>query len=153
MIELTSQTDEERALIIDAVMNRGGIIEAVFEMLRRLPRRILMVLKLVSRSTSAGIRMIIMRVERPYKVAISRRMRAWLLTGSDRNLDHSLDTTHPEVRMYVSQKMTILTEVVSNISHLSALLQSCCLEGRPPAVFVAIPERPRITAITFGEAW
>jgi aarF domain-containing kinase len=75
MIELTSQTDEERALIIDAVMNRGGIIEAVFEMLRRLPRRILMVLKLVSRSASAGIRMIIMRVERPYKVAISQRMR------------------------------------------------------------------------------
>jgi aarF domain-containing kinase len=46
MIDMTRQTDEERAAIRNAVVQREGVLISVFDILRRIPRRVLMVLKL-----------------------------------------------------------------------------------------------------------
>lgn len=43
---MTSQTEEEKDMIRNAVLQRQGILVSVFDVLRRIPRRILMVLKL-----------------------------------------------------------------------------------------------------------
>ncbi|KAF8629664.1 hypothetical protein AX17_005603 [Amanita inopinata Kibby_2008] len=46
MIDITPQTVEEMDTIRDAVVNREGLLLSVFDILRRVPRRVLMVLKL-----------------------------------------------------------------------------------------------------------
>lgn len=46
MIEMAAQTDEEKILIRKAVIEKEGLIVSVFDVLRRIPRRILMILKL-----------------------------------------------------------------------------------------------------------
>ncbi|PFH51495.1 hypothetical protein AMATHDRAFT_142374 [Amanita thiersii Skay4041] len=46
MIEIKPQTHEEMEAIRDAVVNREGLLLSVFDVLRRVPRRVLMVLKL-----------------------------------------------------------------------------------------------------------
>lgn len=46
MIDLSKQTDEERDAIRNAVVQKEGVLISVFDVLRRLPRRVLMVLKL-----------------------------------------------------------------------------------------------------------
>lgn len=46
MIEMAPQTVEEKILIRKAVVEHEGLIVSVFDVLRRIPRRILMILKL-----------------------------------------------------------------------------------------------------------
>jgi aarF domain-containing kinase len=46
MVDMTRQTDEERAAIRNAVAQNQGVLISVFDVLRRIPRRVLMVLKL-----------------------------------------------------------------------------------------------------------
>lgn len=46
MVELTAQSEEEMEAIRNTVIHREGIIMSVFDLLRRMPRRVLMVLKL-----------------------------------------------------------------------------------------------------------
>lgn len=45
MIDMMPQTEEEMEAIRNAVINREGLV-SVFDVLRRVPRRVLMVLKL-----------------------------------------------------------------------------------------------------------
>jgi aarF domain-containing kinase len=46
MIDMTPQTEEEMQAIRDAVVTSEGLLLSVFDVLRRVPRRVLMVLKL-----------------------------------------------------------------------------------------------------------
>lgn len=46
MIDMLPQSEEEVAAIRNAVFNREGLLLSVFDVLRRVPRRVLMVLKL-----------------------------------------------------------------------------------------------------------
>lgn len=46
MIDMLPQTVEEMEAIRDAVINREGLLISVLDVLRRVPRRVLMVLKL-----------------------------------------------------------------------------------------------------------
>jgi len=60
--------DKNSEVIMDALVNQGGLFESILQMLRVIPRRILMVLK---------------------------------LNDLTRHLDHSLDTTHTESRIFL----------------------------------------------------
>jgi len=46
MIDMMPQTEEEMQAIRDAVITSEGLLLSVFDVLRRVPRRVLMVLKL-----------------------------------------------------------------------------------------------------------
>ena len=46
MIDLSAQTEEEMEAIRNAVVQQEGLLLSVFDVLRRVPRRVLMVLKL-----------------------------------------------------------------------------------------------------------
>lgn len=46
MIDMMPQSTEEMEAIRNAVVNREGLLLSVFDVLRRVPRRVLMVLKL-----------------------------------------------------------------------------------------------------------
>lgn len=46
MIDLTAQTAKEMEAIRQAVVEKEGLLLSVFDLLRRVPRRVLMVLKL-----------------------------------------------------------------------------------------------------------
>jgi len=46
MIDMLPQTDEERESIRNAVAQQDGVLLSVLDVLRRVPRRVLMVLKL-----------------------------------------------------------------------------------------------------------
>lgn len=46
LIDLTSQSEEEMDAIRNAVVRNEGILVSVFDVLRRVPRRVLMLLKL-----------------------------------------------------------------------------------------------------------
>jgi aarF domain-containing kinase len=46
MIDMMPQSEEEMDAIRNAVVNREGLLLSVFDVLRRVPRRVLMVLKL-----------------------------------------------------------------------------------------------------------
>jgi len=46
MIEMLPQTSEELEVIRNAVLQKEGILQSVFDVLRRVPRRVLMLLKL-----------------------------------------------------------------------------------------------------------
>lgn len=46
MIDMLPQTEEEVEVIRNAVMTREGLLLSVLDVLRRVPRRVLMVLKL-----------------------------------------------------------------------------------------------------------
>jgi aarF domain-containing kinase len=46
IIDMMPQTEEEMQAIRDAVITREGLLLSVFDVLRRIPRRVLMVLKL-----------------------------------------------------------------------------------------------------------
>ncbi len=56
MIDLTSQSNEELEAIRNAVVQREGLLLDVFDVLRRVPKRVLMVLKLndLTRLTAQG---------------------------------------------------------------------------------------------------
>lgn len=56
MIDLSKQTEQELEAIRNAVVQREGLLLDVFDVLRRIPRRVLMVLKLndLTRSFAAG---------------------------------------------------------------------------------------------------
>lgn len=45
MIDLSAQTEEEMEAIRKAVIEKEGLLLSVFDVLRRVPRRVLMVLK------------------------------------------------------------------------------------------------------------
>lgn len=53
MIDMMPQSDEEMEAIRNAVMMREGLLLSVFDVLRRIPRRVLMVLKLNDLTRSA----------------------------------------------------------------------------------------------------
>lgn len=46
LVDLSPQTPTEIEAIRDAVVNKEGLLVSVFDVLRRVPRRVLMVLKL-----------------------------------------------------------------------------------------------------------
>ena len=46
MLDLHTQSDEELELIRRALMEREGLVVSLFDLLRRVPRRVLMILKL-----------------------------------------------------------------------------------------------------------
>lgn len=46
LVELSPQTPAEIEAIRDAVINKEGLLVSLFDVLRRVPRRVLMVLKL-----------------------------------------------------------------------------------------------------------
>lgn len=46
MFDLTPQTEEEMEIIRTAVIQKEGLLLSVFDLLRRVPRRLLMLLKL-----------------------------------------------------------------------------------------------------------
>lgn len=46
MVEMMPQSEEEMDAIRNAVIEREGLLVSVFDLLRRVPRRVLMVLKL-----------------------------------------------------------------------------------------------------------
>jgi aarF domain-containing kinase len=46
LIDIAPQSEQEKEAIRDAVMSQDGVLLSVLEVLRRIPRRILMVLKL-----------------------------------------------------------------------------------------------------------
>lgn len=46
MIDITAQTEQEMEAIRKAVVEQEGLLLSVFDVLRRVPRRVLMVLKL-----------------------------------------------------------------------------------------------------------
>ena len=46
LIDMARQTDEEMEAIRNAVVGKEGLLLSVFDVLRRVPRRVLMVLKL-----------------------------------------------------------------------------------------------------------
>ena len=46
MVDLMPQSEEEREAIRNAVIQREGLLISVFDLLRRVPRRVLMLLKL-----------------------------------------------------------------------------------------------------------
>ena len=46
MVDLMPQTEEEMEAIRNAVIQRGGLLVSLFDLLRRVPRRVLMLLKL-----------------------------------------------------------------------------------------------------------
>ncbi|PPQ63998.1 hypothetical protein CVT24_009427 [Panaeolus cyanescens] len=68
VVDMVPQTDQEKDMIRNAVLQREGVLISVFDVLRRIPRRILMVLK---------------------------------LNDLTRSLDHSLRTTHSNIRVFV----------------------------------------------------
>lgn len=57
MIDLSKQTEEEIEAIRNAVVQREGLLLDVFDVLRRVPRRVLMVLKLNDLTRSVSSRM------------------------------------------------------------------------------------------------
>lgn len=58
MINIMPQTEEEMEAIRNAVVSREGLLFSVFDVLRRIPRRVLMVIKLndLTRCASAAVR-------------------------------------------------------------------------------------------------
>lgn len=46
IVDMTKQTDAERDAMRNAVVQKEGVLISVFDVLRRIPRRVLMVLKL-----------------------------------------------------------------------------------------------------------
>ncbi|KAJ7579222.1 ABC1 family-domain-containing protein [Mycena floridula] len=68
MINIMPQSEEEMEAIRDAVVTQEGLLLSVFDVLRRIPRRVIMVLK---------------------------------LNDLTRNLDHSLMTTHSNIRIFL----------------------------------------------------
>lgn len=46
LIDMIPQSEEEKNIIRNAVMQKEGVLLSVFDVLRRVPRRVLMVLKL-----------------------------------------------------------------------------------------------------------
>lgn len=46
LMDIMPQTEEEKEAIRDAVLSREGLLVSVFDVLRRVPRRVLMVMKL-----------------------------------------------------------------------------------------------------------
>lgn len=82
MIDLSAQTEEEMEAIRKAVVQKEGLLLSVFDVLRRVPRRVLMVLKLN---------------ELTRFVPFSTDRRDLLTGGAYRSLDRALATTHANV--------------------------------------------------------
>lgn len=83
MIDMVPQTEEEMEGIRNAVISQQGLLLSVFDVLRRVPRRVLMVLKLND----------LTRCVRQFIVAIQRT------EVLCRSLDHALMTTHSNVSL------------------------------------------------------
>ena len=66
MIDLSPQTEEEMEAIRTAVVQREGLLLSVFDVLRRVPRRVLMVLKLndLTRCVSWWLKLVIAALTR-----------------------------------------------------------------------------------------
>jgi aarF domain-containing kinase len=89
ILDLAAQTPEEAHFIREAVIGEG-LIQGIFELLRRIPRRLLMVIKL---KCVSGLLLI----------SPNRNMLMWTNRNSDltRSLDHSLHPTHPPYRVWL----------------------------------------------------
>uniref|UniRef100_A0A0W0FH10 Putative ABC1-domain-containing protein n=1 Tax=Moniliophthora roreri TaxID=221103 RepID=A0A0W0FH10_MONRR len=86
MLSVTAQSVEEMEVMRNAVVNRKGLLVSVFDVLRRVPRRVLMVLKLNDLTRYAnGIQLCEMQPPMNYH----------------RNLDNSLMTTHSNIRIFL----------------------------------------------------
>lgn len=91
MIDMVPQTEEEMESIRNAVISQQGLLLSVFDILRRVPRRVLMVLKLNDLTRCVGKRIV-------------ANQRAEVLC---RSLDHALMTTHSNVSL--TMKLPIYT--------------------------------------------
>jgi hypothetical protein len=80
---MTRQTDDERAAIRNAVVQREGVLVSVFDILRRIPRRVLMVLKLNDLTRQVKNSLLLNEPSSDY--------------CTNRSLDRSLNTTHADV--------------------------------------------------------
>lgn len=83
LIDMNRQTEEEMKAIRDAVVTQDGLILSVLDVLRRVPRRVLMVLKVNDLT-----RYVYIFVTGP----------CWMLHEFFRSLDSALATTHSPVR-------------------------------------------------------
>ena len=64
MMDMTPQSDEEIDAIRNAVMNKEGLLISVLDVLRRIPSRVLMVLKLNDLTRQANLSAIPLRRKR-----------------------------------------------------------------------------------------
>ena len=81
MLDQLPQTDQEVEALRNAVMTKEGLLLSVFDILRKVPRRVLMVFKLNDLT-----RFEILFANKPIDN-----------DGSNRSLDHALSTTHSKV--------------------------------------------------------
>jgi aarF domain-containing kinase len=82
MLDQLPQTEQELEAIRNAVMTEEGLLLSVFDILRNVPRRVLMVFKLND-------------LTRYYS---SSQCSTVLMRHLNRSLDHALSTTHSKVR-------------------------------------------------------
>ncbi|KZT26756.1 ABC1-domain-containing protein [Neolentinus lepideus HHB14362 ss-1] len=89
MLDISPPSEEEMDAIRKAVIHHEGILLSVFDVLRQVPRRVLMVLKLndLTRCAWAG------------SDVVSLPVKAMLILH--RNLDHALMTTHSNIRVFL----------------------------------------------------
>lgn len=88
MIDMMPQSEEEMEAIRNAVINREGLLLSVFDVLRRVPRRVLMVLKLND-------------LTRLVMILILHSFCTGLTDNWSRSLDHALATTHSGVSVII----------------------------------------------------
>jgi aarF domain-containing kinase len=91
MIDMMPQSEEEMEAIRNAVISREGLLLSVFDILRRVPRRVLMVLKL-NDLTRYGAHSCVVIVTIVILIYICTRARS---------LDHALMTTHSNVSYFI----------------------------------------------------
>jgi aarF domain-containing kinase len=84
MLEQLPQTEQEVEALRDAVMTREGLLISVFDILRNVPRRVLMVFKLND----------LTRYHQSLWHVVT------LTNLLNRSLDHALSTTHSKVSSY-----------------------------------------------------
>jgi aarF domain-containing kinase len=84
MMNITPQSEQEMEAIRDAVVNREGLLLSLLDVLRRVPRRVVMVLKLND-------------LTRYVENCIQTVPFARYSCHYRRNLDHALMTTHSNV--------------------------------------------------------
>jgi len=103
MIDMTKQTDMERDAMRYAVVQKEGVLISVFDVLRRIPRRVLMVLKLndLTRWVFCSLSCLMSTFDNIFY----------------RSLDRSLNTTHADVGCLPS-----LLNLVSHFSQVRVFL-------------------------------
>ena len=85
LVDMSPQTPAEIEAIRNAVVSKEGLLISVFDVLRRVPRRVLMVLKLNE-------------LTRCVQVATLHKLR---MLNERRHLDLALATTHSHVRVFL----------------------------------------------------